>query len=134
MTTAEQRAAAAVAAAGIEPCETASWSREPDRVIKTLVGRRGEDDYVRARAGRPPDLPAEAARTARGEPPLDVRRRDGIDRDHVNRIGCRAIHESVWLGADTPAYATTVRVLAAGGVPLDRPFTLGRACAAADGP
>jgi hypothetical protein len=40
----------------------------------------------------------------------------------------------VWLGADTPAYATTVRVLAAGGVPLDRPFTLGRACAAADGP
>jgi ankyrin repeat protein len=44
----------------------------------------------------------------------------GIDRNHVNRIGYQAIHEAVWLGADTPSYATTVRVLAAGGVVLDR--------------
>lgn len=43
----------------------------------------------------------------------------GIDRDHVNRIGYQAIHEAVWLGKDIPAYATTVRVLAAGGVQLD---------------
>ncbi len=42
----------------------------------------------------------------------------GIDRDHVNRIGYQAIHEAVWLGEDTAAYATTVRVLAAGGVRL----------------
>ena len=46
--------------------------------------------------------------------------RAGIDRDHVNRIGYQAIHEAVWLGADTASYATTVRVLAAGGVELDR--------------
>lgn len=46
--------------------------------------------------------------------------RAGIDRDHVNRIGYQAIHEAVWLGADQPSYATTVRVLAAGGVELDR--------------
>ncbi|MBM7517732.1 ankyrin repeat domain-containing protein [Nocardioides nitrophenolicus] len=46
--------------------------------------------------------------------------RAGIDRDHVNRIGYQAIHEAVWLGADTSAYATTVRVLAAGGVQLDK--------------
>lgn len=45
----------------------------------------------------------------------------GIDRDHVNRIGYQAIHEAVWFGEDTEAYATTVRVLAAGGVQLDRP-------------
>lgn len=45
--------------------------------------------------------------------------RAGIDRDHVNRIGYQAIHEAIWLGEDTPAYATTVRVLAAGGVELD---------------
>ncbi|MFD0867510.1 ankyrin repeat domain-containing protein, partial [Tessaracoccus lubricantis] len=45
----------------------------------------------------------------------------GIDRDHVNRIGYQAIHESIWLGEDTPDYVTTVRVLAAGGVQLDRP-------------
>lgn len=44
----------------------------------------------------------------------------GINRDHTNRIGYQAIHEAVWLGQDTPAYATTVRVLAAGGVELDR--------------
>ena len=43
----------------------------------------------------------------------------GIDRDHVNRIGYQAIHEAVWLGEDTAAYATTVRVLAAGGVRLE---------------
>lgn len=42
-----------------------------------------------------------------------------IDRDHVNRIGYQAIHEAVWLGEDTASYATTVRVLAAGGVELD---------------
>ncbi len=46
--------------------------------------------------------------------------RAGIDRNHVNRIGYQAIHEAVWLGQDTPSYATTVRVLAAGGVQLDR--------------
>jgi len=46
--------------------------------------------------------------------------RAGIDRDHVNRIGYQAIHEAIWLGEDTAAYATTVRVLAAGGVQLDR--------------
>jgi uncharacterized protein len=45
--------------------------------------------------------------------------RAGVDRDHVNRIGYQAIHEAVWLGADTPSYATTVRVLAAGRVELD---------------
>ena len=44
--------------------------------------------------------------------------RAGIDRNHVNRIGYQAIHEAVWLGEDTAAYATTVRVLAAGGVRL----------------
>lgn len=43
-----------------------------------------------------------------------------IDRDHVNRIGFQAIHEAVWLGEDDDSYATTVRVLAAGGVQLDR--------------
>ncbi len=46
--------------------------------------------------------------------------RAGIDRDHVNRIGYQAIHEAVWLGRDTASYATTVRVLAAGGVELSR--------------
>ncbi|KAB2813557.1 ankyrin repeat domain-containing protein [Pimelobacter simplex] len=46
--------------------------------------------------------------------------RAGIDRDHVNRIGYQAIHEAIWLGEDTASYATTVRVLAAGGVELDR--------------
>ena len=46
--------------------------------------------------------------------------RAGINRDHINRIGYQAIHEAVWLGDDTPEYATTVRVLAAGGVELDR--------------
>ncbi|WP_225869139.1 MULTISPECIES: ankyrin repeat domain-containing protein [unclassified Nocardioides] len=46
--------------------------------------------------------------------------RAGIDRDHVNRIGYQAIHEAIWLGKDTAAYATTVRALAAGGVELDR--------------
>lgn len=45
--------------------------------------------------------------------------RAGIDRDHVNRIGYQAVHEAVWLGADTASYATTVRVLAAGGARLD---------------
>lgn len=44
----------------------------------------------------------------------------GIDRDHVNRIGYQAIHEAIWLGDDTASYATTVRVLAAGGVQLDK--------------
>ncbi|HEY0890444.1 MAG TPA: ankyrin repeat domain-containing protein [Nocardioides sp.] len=44
--------------------------------------------------------------------------RAGIDRDHVNRIGYQAVHEAVWLGRDTSAYATTVRVLAAGGARL----------------
>ncbi|GAA4816359.1 ankyrin repeat domain-containing protein [Nocardioides caeni] len=46
--------------------------------------------------------------------------RAGIDEDHVNRIGYQAIHEAVWLGEDTVSYADTVRVLAAGGVELDR--------------
>ena len=44
----------------------------------------------------------------------------GIDHDHVNRIGYQAIHEAVWLGQDIASYATTVRVLAAGGVELAR--------------
>jgi ankyrin repeat protein len=44
--------------------------------------------------------------------------RAGIDRDHVNRIGYQALHEAVWLGEDTARYATTVRVLVAGGVRL----------------
>lgn len=47
--------------------------------------------------------------------------RAGIDRDHVNRIGYQAIHESIWLGDDTPEYATTVRALVAGGAQLDLP-------------
>ncbi|WP_220454152.1 ankyrin repeat domain-containing protein [Nocardioides immobilis] len=52
--------------------------------------------------------------------------RAGIDRDHVNRIGYQAIHEAVWLGEDTTSYATTVRVLAAGGVRLqDRSTSAG---------
>lgn len=42
----------------------------------------------------------------------------GVDGDHVNRIGYQAIHEAVWLGRDTDDYLTTVRVLAAAGVPL----------------
>jgi Cys-tRNA(Pro)/Cys-tRNA(Cys) deacylase len=58
MTTGEERAAAALAAAGIEhvivrhgpvrSLEEAAEARgvTPDRVIKTLVVRRGEDDYV----------------------------------------------------------------------------------------
>ena len=33
--------------------------------------------------------------------------RAGINRDHINRIGYQAIHEAVWLGDDTPEYATT---------------------------
>ena len=45
---------------------------------------------------------------------------EGIDRDHVNRIGYQAIHEAVWLGADTTDYVDTVRVLVAGGVELSR--------------
>lgn len=45
--------------------------------------------------------------------------RAGIQRDHVNRIGYQAIHEAIWLGEDTATYATTVRVLVAGGVQLD---------------
>lgn len=49
-----------------------------------------------------------------------------IDRNHVNRIGYQAIHEAVWLGEDTASYATTVRVLAAGGVRLaDRSTSAG---------
>ena len=58
----------------------------------------------------------------RGEPWIVGRLlRAGIERDHVNRIGYQAIHESIWLGRDTDAYADTVRVLVAGGVQLDRP-------------
>ena len=44
----------------------------------------------------------------------------GIARNHVNRIGYQAIHEAVWLGEDTDDYATTLRVLAAGGVQLNK--------------
>jgi ankyrin repeat protein len=44
----------------------------------------------------------------------------GIVRDHVNRIGYQAIHEAVWLGEDTEDYATTLRVLVAGGVQLNQ--------------
>ena len=46
--------------------------------------------------------------------------RAGIDRNHVNRIGYQALHEAVWLGEDTRPYATTVRVLGAGGSQLQR--------------
>ncbi len=46
---------------------------------------------------------------------------EGIDRDHVNRIGYQAVHEAVWLGEDTTDYVDTVRVLVAGGVELGRP-------------
>ncbi len=46
---------------------------------------------------------------------------EGIDRDHVNRIGYQALHEAVWLGKDTTDYVDTVRVLVAGGVELSRP-------------
>lgn len=45
--------------------------------------------------------------------------RAGTDRDHINRIGYQAIHEAILFGAETPQYAATVRVLAAGGVELD---------------
>ncbi len=45
----------------------------------------------------------------------------GIDRNHMNRIGYQAVHEAVWLGEDTAAYATTLRVLVAGGVQLNNP-------------
>jgi ankyrin repeat protein len=47
--------------------------------------------------------------------------RAGIDKDHVNRIGYQAIHEAVWLGADEADELSTVQVLVAGGVQLDRP-------------
>ena len=46
---------------------------------------------------------------------------EGIDRNHVNRIGYQAVHEAVWLGEDTAAYVDTIRVLVAGGVELTRP-------------
>lgn len=52
--------------------------------------------------------------------------RAGIDRDHVNRIGYQAIHEAVWFGRDDDAYATTIRVLAAGGVELAMPSDVER--------
>ncbi|MEO6790884.1 MAG: ankyrin repeat domain-containing protein, partial [Ornithinibacter sp.] len=45
----------------------------------------------------------------------------GIDRDHVNRIGYQGIHEAVWFGADSADERSTVQVLVAGGVELDRP-------------
>ena len=57
----------------------------------------------------------------------------GIDRDHVNRIGYQAIHEAVWLGEDTDDYATTLRVLAAGGVAADQRVARRGAHSAADG-
>lgn len=44
-----------------------------------------------------------------------------IDANHVNRIGYQALHEAVWLGQNTSHYATTVRVLVAGGVELAKP-------------
>ncbi len=44
----------------------------------------------------------------------------GIDKNHVNRIGYQALHEAVWLGADTSTYVDTVRALVAGGVELNR--------------
>ncbi len=46
---------------------------------------------------------------------------EGIDRDHVNRIGFQALHEAIWLGKDTTDYVDTVRILVAGGVELSRP-------------
>jgi ankyrin repeat protein len=47
--------------------------------------------------------------------------RAGIDKDHVNRIGYQAVHEAVWFGADAADELSTVQVLVAGGVELDRP-------------
>lgn len=44
----------------------------------------------------------------------------GIDKDHVNRIGFQAVHESVWLGKNDANYAATIRALVAGGVELDK--------------
>ncbi len=44
----------------------------------------------------------------------------GIDKDHVNRIGFQAVHESVWLGKNDANYAATIRALIAGGVELDK--------------
>ncbi|MEO5745145.1 MAG: ankyrin repeat domain-containing protein [Terracoccus sp.] len=45
----------------------------------------------------------------------------GIDRDHVNRIGYQAVHEAVWLGANTDDYVDTLRVLVAGGAGFTTP-------------
>ncbi|WP_140393353.1 ankyrin repeat domain-containing protein [Leucobacter sp. 7(1)] len=47
--------------------------------------------------------------------------RAGVPLDHVNRVGYQAIHEAVWFGRDDPSYHAAIRVLAAGGVELDRP-------------
>ncbi|GAA1612764.1 ankyrin repeat domain-containing protein [Leucobacter chromiireducens] len=47
--------------------------------------------------------------------------RSDVPLDHVNRVGYQAIHEAVWFGRDDPSYHATIRVLAAGGVELDRP-------------
>ena len=44
----------------------------------------------------------------------------GIDKDHVNRIGFQAVHESVWLGKNDANYAATIRALVAGGVEIDK--------------
>lgn len=44
----------------------------------------------------------------------------GVDKDHVNRIGFQAVHESVWLGKNDANYAATIRTLIAGGVELDK--------------
>ncbi|GAA1795971.1 ankyrin repeat domain-containing protein [Leucobacter iarius] len=47
--------------------------------------------------------------------------RAGVPLDHVNRVGYQAIHEVVWFGRDDATYRAAIRVLAAGGVQLDRP-------------
>ncbi len=64
---------------------SAAWPRPPPRagsqprdIIKTLVVRRADDDFLFVLVpGRPRDLLAQAARPARREPHLDARRSDG---------------------------------------------------------
>jgi hypothetical protein len=55
--------------------------------------------------------------------PLIVRRllEEGIDRDHVNRLGWTALHEAVILGHGGPRHIATVRELVRGGVDVDIP-------------
>lgn len=47
--------------------------------------------------------------------------RNGIDSNHVNRLGYQALHEAVILGCDDPSYHLTLQVLVAGGASLNAP-------------